>query len=112
MKIFPKDNSSNSTNNTDTHDTGNSFGERDKAQANKRRNNNKWRLSQKVRPSSLSTIQGVTSSNSIKNDSIKIDSLHLKNALNDKTFFSTCELDQHADTCCLGSNFYFNVWHR
>ena len=41
MKILPKDNSSKSTNNTDAHDAGNSFGGRDDAQANKRRNNSK-----------------------------------------------------------------------
>ena len=41
MKILPKDNFSNSTNNTDAHDAGNSFGGRDDAQANKRRNNSK-----------------------------------------------------------------------
>ena len=41
MKILPKDNSSNSTNNTDARGAGNSFRERNEAQANKRRNNSK-----------------------------------------------------------------------
>ena len=41
MKNIPTDNSSKSTNITDAHDTGNSFGGRDEAQANKIRNNSK-----------------------------------------------------------------------
>ena len=57
-------------------------------------------------PSYQSTGQGVTNYNRKRgNDSVKIDSMHLKYALNDRTSYSTCELDQHADTCCLGSNF-------
>ena len=36
---------------------------------------------------------------------VTIQTIALKNAFNDKTRYSTCELDQHADTCCLGSNF-------
>ena len=31
--------------------------------------------------------------------------MHLKDVLNNRTSYSTYELDQHADTCCLGSNF-------
>ena len=54
----------------------------------------------------LKKIQGVTSSIRCENEhTVTIQTIALKNAFNNKTNYSTCELDQHADTCCLGSNF-------
>ena len=94
---------------TEAHDVSNSFGGRNKAQISKKRNNNEWNLSTttNVHPTiCLFKIQGRTSSNFLKtNDYVQIYSLYLKDALDDRTTYYIYELDEHADTCYLDSNF-------